>query len=114
MLHHGLAWPTKAQRIIVRNEQLPFTHFDVFTALDERDGPVILEVDEGRHNPYVAIIIFLLNIYKCSKPDSHQAHTLPATEVRSVLEHVCKGRYRSNRTDNDAALEEYLDQFIKM
>ena len=108
---HGLLRHSVA---IVRNEQLPFTHFDVFSALDDRDGPVILEVDEGRHNPYVAILMFLLNIYKCSKPGSHQAHTLPATEVRSVLEHVCKGRYRSNRTDNDAALEEYLDQFINM
>ena len=108
---HGLLRHSVA---IVRNEQLPFTHFDVFSALDERDGPVILEVDEGRHNPYVAILIFLLNIYKCSKPDSHHVHTLPATEVRSVLEHVCKGRYRSSRTDSDAALEEYLDQFINM
>ena len=41
---HGLLRHSVA---IVRNEQLPFTHFDVFTALDERDGPVILEVDEG-------------------------------------------------------------------
>ena len=109
---HGLL---RSSIAVVRNEQLSYTHFDVFSALDERDGPVILEVDSGRNNSYVAIMIFLLNIFKCTRGGATNpaVQRMPSIESRSVLKAICKGRYTQRSAHDDSALEEYLDGFVE-
>ncbi len=109
---HGLL---RSSIAIVCNEHLPHTHYDVYSALDERDGPVILEVEVGRHNSYVAIIIFLLNIFKVARSgaNSPAVQRMPASEARSVLKAICKGRYSARTLSDDTALEDYLDKFLE-
>ena len=86
----------------------------MYSALDEEDGPVILEVDAGRQNSYVAILIFLLNIYKVSRRgvNSPAAQQMPTSEARSILKAICKGRYSAHTGSDDSALEDYLDKFL--
>jgi hypothetical protein len=75
----------------------------------------VLEVDEGRHNCYVAILVFLLSIYKCTKSSNgHAVERMPTVEVRSTLEAVCKGRYTPKGVHDDHALEDYLDAFLDL
>ncbi len=110
---HGIA---RLSAAIVKNECADGVHFDVFTALDDRYGPTIMELGEGRHNIYHCIIAFLIFIFKSNNQratSGSSAQDLGA--IRQTAEIVLGEVFRS-RMDSTApfAVEDYLRKFVAM
>ena len=92
---HSLGTPTIA---IVKSENSTATHFDVFLALDDRYGPTIMEIDEGRQNVYYCIICFLFFLYKADT-------TLLTVETKPIAEKMLKDIFQSRNNFGDDYLK---------
>ena len=107
---HSISRPSAA---IIKNERSAGC-FDVFTALDDRYGPTVMEVDDGRLNCYNTILVFLLFIFKANQSHSYQQQDVSALRANSedILGEIFRNRLLSPSAP--FAVEDYLKGFIRM
>ena len=102
---------TKPSAAIVKSIKGGSVHFDVFCALDDRYGPTIMEINDGRHNCCQAIIIFLIFLYKSKTYYTYRNQDL--SSIRKIAENILKLIFR-DRLQPKESVHNYLSRFVDL